>query len=91
MAWHQGLHNPIPDFNLHLNTEVRLPRSTRPQPITWGQVKSTTYQAQRQLQQASLPQTPENLVAAFFAIITANSVTILLCIFFKYNSSKQSH
>uniref|UniRef100_A0A670YED4 Uncharacterized protein n=1 Tax=Pseudonaja textilis TaxID=8673 RepID=A0A670YED4_PSETE len=39
-----GLHNLILDFNLHLNTEVRLPRSKRPQPITWGQVKSTTYQ-----------------------------------------------
>uniref|UniRef100_A0A670ZEI2 Uncharacterized protein n=1 Tax=Pseudonaja textilis TaxID=8673 RepID=A0A670ZEI2_PSETE len=81
MAWHQGLHNLIPDFNLHLNTEVQLQRLKRPQPITWGQVKSTTYQAQQELQQASLLQTPENLVAAVFAIITANSVTILLCIF----------
>uniref|UniRef100_A0A8C5S3D2 Uncharacterized protein n=1 Tax=Laticauda laticaudata TaxID=8630 RepID=A0A8C5S3D2_LATLA len=70
MAWHQSFHNPIPDFNLHLNTEVRLSRSKHPQPITWGQVKSTTYQAQQHLQQASLPQTPENLVAAIFAIIT---------------------
>uniref|UniRef100_A0A8C6XBI1 Uncharacterized protein n=1 Tax=Naja naja TaxID=35670 RepID=A0A8C6XBI1_NAJNA len=79
MAWHQGLHNPIPNFNLHLKTEVRLPKpkSERAPPITWGQVKATTYQAQQQLNQASLPQTPENLVAAVFSIITANSVAIL--------------
>uniref|UniRef100_A0A8C5RC78 Uncharacterized protein n=1 Tax=Laticauda laticaudata TaxID=8630 RepID=A0A8C5RC78_LATLA len=73
MAWHQGFHNLIPDFNLHLNMEVCLLRSMRLQPITWGQVKSTTHQAQQQLQQASLSQTPENLVAAVFAIVTANS------------------
>uniref|UniRef100_A0A8C6XE57 Uncharacterized protein n=1 Tax=Naja naja TaxID=35670 RepID=A0A8C6XE57_NAJNA len=76
MVWHQGLHNPIPNFNLHLKTEVHLPKpkSECPPPITWGQVKATTYQAQQQLNQASLPQTPENLVAAVFSIITANSV-----------------
>uniref|UniRef100_A0A8C6Y9U8 Uncharacterized protein n=1 Tax=Naja naja TaxID=35670 RepID=A0A8C6Y9U8_NAJNA len=58
--------------------EVRLPKpkSERPPPMTWGQVKATTYQAQQQLNQASLPQTPENLVAAVFSIITANSVAI---------------
>uniref|UniRef100_A0A8C6X1P5 Rec21/ENK19 domain-containing protein n=1 Tax=Naja naja TaxID=35670 RepID=A0A8C6X1P5_NAJNA len=76
MVWHQGLHNPIPNFNLHLTTEVRLPKpkSERPPPMTWGQVKATTYQAQQQLNQASLQQTPENLVAAAFSIITANSL-----------------
>uniref|UniRef100_A0A8C6X697 Uncharacterized protein n=1 Tax=Naja naja TaxID=35670 RepID=A0A8C6X697_NAJNA len=48
--------------------QVRLPKpkSERPPPITWGQVKATTYQ------------TPENLVAAVFSIITANSVAILI-------------
>uniref|UniRef100_A0A8C6XS30 Uncharacterized protein n=1 Tax=Naja naja TaxID=35670 RepID=A0A8C6XS30_NAJNA len=62
-----------------LNHIVRLPKpkSERPPPITWGQVKAITYQAQQQLNQASLPQTPENLVAAVFSIITANSVAIL--------------
>ncbi|XP_060550034.1 uncharacterized protein LOC117674936 isoform X2 [Pantherophis guttatus] len=80
MAWHQGLHNPIPNFNLNLKTEVHLPKHQRPLPITWRQVKATTYQAQQQLAQANLPQTPENLVAAVFAIITANFVTILFCI-----------
>uniref|UniRef100_A0A8C6YBN9 Uncharacterized protein n=1 Tax=Naja naja TaxID=35670 RepID=A0A8C6YBN9_NAJNA len=53
------------------------PKSEHPPPITWGQVKATTYQAQQQLNQAFLPQTPENLVAAVFSIITANSVAIL--------------
>uniref|UniRef100_A0A8C6VJZ2 Uncharacterized protein n=1 Tax=Naja naja TaxID=35670 RepID=A0A8C6VJZ2_NAJNA len=53
--------------SLGLNT---IPKSERPPPITWGQVKATTYQAQQQLNQASLPQTPENLVAAVFSIIT---------------------
>uniref|UniRef100_A0A8C6X6F0 Uncharacterized protein n=1 Tax=Naja naja TaxID=35670 RepID=A0A8C6X6F0_NAJNA len=42
--------------------KVRLPKpkSERPPPITWGQVKATTYQ------------TPENLVAAVFSIITSD-------------------
>uniref|UniRef100_A0A8D0B5F5 Uncharacterized protein n=1 Tax=Salvator merianae TaxID=96440 RepID=A0A8D0B5F5_SALMN len=47
-------------------------------PMTWGQVKATTLHAQQMLRQHGQEETPENLVAAVFAVITANSVTLLL-------------
>uniref|UniRef100_A0A8D0E221 Uncharacterized protein n=1 Tax=Salvator merianae TaxID=96440 RepID=A0A8D0E221_SALMN len=79
MAWRQDLSNPIPNFNISLHSSVQRPTAERNKapPMTSGQVKATTLHAQQFLGQHSREETPENLVAAVFAVITANSVTLL--------------
>ncbi|XP_074982558.1 uncharacterized protein LOC125634481 [Caretta caretta] len=93
MAWHQGLSNPIPEFQLTLE-ETALPpestttgrkrrrRSVPSQPVTWGAVKALVAAAQRRLAADQQPETPETLFVAILAQITANSVMIvcLLCL-----------
>nr|XP_048691112.1 uncharacterized protein LOC125629761 [Caretta caretta] len=95
MAWHQGLSNPIPEFQLTLE-ETALPpestttgrkrrrRSVPSQPVTWGAVKALVAAAQRRLAADQQPETPETLFVAILAQITANSVMIvcLLCLLF---------
>ncbi|KAJ7303359.1 hypothetical protein JRQ81_012303 [Phrynocephalus forsythii] len=81
MAWHQEPKNPIPNFDIQLNTPKYTPRARQMRhKITWGDVKSLTTQAQLQLQQLQQEATPENLIAAVLATITANSVTIICCL-----------
>ncbi|XP_073184458.1 uncharacterized protein [Lepidochelys kempii] len=94
MAWHQGLSNPIPEFQLTLE-ETALPpesttagrkqrrRSVPSQPVTWGAVKALVAAAQRKLAADQQPETPKTLFVAILAQITANSVMIvcLLCLF----------
>ncbi|XP_073200005.1 uncharacterized protein [Lepidochelys kempii] len=95
MAWHQGLSNPIPEFQLTLE-ETALPpesttagrkrrrRSVPSQPVTWGAVKALVATAQRKLAADQQPETPKTLFVAILAQITANSVMIvcLLCLLF---------
>ncbi|XP_074973855.1 uncharacterized protein LOC125644664 [Caretta caretta] len=99
MAWHQGLSNPIPEFQLTLE-ETALPpestttgrkrrrRSVPSQPVTWGAVKALVAAAQRRLAADQQPETPETLFVAILAQITANSVMIvcLLCLLFPKRS-----
>ncbi|XP_074988251.1 uncharacterized protein LOC142073164 [Caretta caretta] len=99
MAWHQGLSNPIPEFQLTLE-ETALPpestttgrkrrrRSVPSQPVTWGAVKALVAAAQRRLAADQQPETPETLFVAILAQITANSVMIvcLLCLLFSKRS-----
>nr|XP_048695623.1 uncharacterized protein LOC125632042 isoform X3 [Caretta caretta] len=99
MAWHQGLSNPIPEFQLTLE-ETALPpestttgrkrrrRSVPSQPMTWGAVKALVAAAQRRLAADQQPETPETLFVAILAQITANSVMIvcLLCLLFPKRS-----
>ncbi|XP_073179550.1 uncharacterized protein [Lepidochelys kempii] len=95
MAWHQGLSNPIPEFQLTLE-ETALPpestmagrkrrrRSVPSQPVTWGAVKALVATAQRKLAADQQPETPKTLFVAILTQITANSVMIvcLLCLLF---------
>ncbi|XP_074981465.1 uncharacterized protein LOC142071070 [Caretta caretta] len=95
MAWHQGLSNPIPEFQLTLE-ETALPtestttgrkrrrRSVPNRPLTWGAVKALVAAAQQRLAADQQPETPETLFVAILAQITANSVMIvcLLCLLF---------
>ncbi|XP_074985015.1 uncharacterized protein LOC142072242 [Caretta caretta] len=99
MAWHQGLSNPIPEFQLTLE-ETALPpestttgrkrrrRSVPSQPVTWGAVKALVAAAQRRLAADQQPETPETLFVVILAQITANSVMIvcLLCLLFPKRS-----
>ncbi|CAM4605202.1 unnamed protein product [Caretta caretta] len=99
MAWHQGLSNPIPEFQLTLE-ETALPpeltttgrkrrrRSVPSQPVTWGAVKALVAAAQQRLAADQQPETPETLFVAILAQITANSVMIvcLLCLLFPKRS-----
>ncbi|XP_048726152.1 uncharacterized protein LOC125645118 isoform X2 [Caretta caretta] len=98
MAWHQGLSNPIPEFQLTLETALppestttgrkRRRRSVPSQPVTWGAVKALVAAAQRRLAADQQPETPETLFVAILAQITANSVMIvcLLCLLFPKRS-----
>ncbi|XP_073212015.1 uncharacterized protein [Lepidochelys kempii] len=95
MAWHQGLSNPIPEFQLTLE-ETALPpesatagrkrrrRNVPSQPVTGGAVKALVATAQRKLAADQQPETPKTLFVAILAQITANSVMIvcLLCLLF---------
>nr|XP_048720710.1 uncharacterized protein LOC125642866 isoform X1 [Caretta caretta]XP_048720711.1 uncharacterized protein LOC125642866 isoform X1 [Caretta caretta]XP_048720713.1 uncharacterized protein LOC125642866 isoform X1 [Caretta caretta] len=95
MAWHQGLSNPIPEFQLTLEETALPPESTTTgrkrrrrsvpnRPVTWGAVKALVAAAQRRLAADQQPETPETLFVAILAQITANSVMIvcLLCLLF---------
>ncbi|CAM4688286.1 unnamed protein product [Lepidochelys olivacea] len=95
MAWHQGLSNPMPEFQLTLEETALPPESTRTgrkrrrrsvpnRPVTWGAVKALVAAAQRRLAADQQPETPETLFVAILAQITANSVMIvcLLCLLF---------
>nr|XP_048718311.1 uncharacterized protein LOC125641839 [Caretta caretta] len=95
MAWHQGLSNPIPEFQLTLEENAVPPgstmagrrrkrRSVPSQPVTWGAVKALVAAAQRRLAANQQPETPETLFVAILAQITANSVLIvcLMCLLF---------
>ncbi|XP_074986999.1 uncharacterized protein LOC142072805 isoform X2 [Caretta caretta] len=95
MAWHQGLTNPIPEFQLTLEETALPPESTTTgrkrkrrsvpnRPLTWGAVKALVAAAQRRLAADQQPETPETLFVAILAQITANSVMIvcLLCLLF---------
>ncbi|XP_048700863.2 uncharacterized protein LOC125634328 isoform X3 [Caretta caretta] len=95
MAWHQGLSNPIPEFQLTLEETTLPPESTMTgrkrrrrsvpnRPVTWGAVKALVAAAQRRLAADQQPETPETLFVAILAQITANSVMIvcLLCLLF---------
>ncbi|CAM4595167.1 unnamed protein product [Lepidochelys kempii] len=92
MAWHQGLSNPIPEFQLTLEETALPPESTTTGqkrrrrsvpnwPMTWGAVKALVAAAQQRLAADQQPETPETLFVAILAQITANSVMIvcLLC------------
>uniref|UniRef100_A0A452ITP9 Uncharacterized protein n=1 Tax=Gopherus agassizii TaxID=38772 RepID=A0A452ITP9_9SAUR len=76
MAWHQGLNNPIPDFNQLLTTTVTLSqerrRGTPNAPVTWGQIKSLSQQAERLLEQQEKEKTPENLLTALIACLNGS-------------------
>ncbi|XP_073206936.1 uncharacterized protein [Lepidochelys kempii] len=95
MAWHQGLSNPIPEFQLTLEETALPPESTTAgrkrrrrnvpsQPVTGGAVKALVATAQRKLAADQQPETPKTLFVAILAQITANSVMIvcLLCLLF---------
>ncbi|XP_073209187.1 uncharacterized protein [Lepidochelys kempii] len=95
MAWHQGLSNPIPEFQLTLEETALPPESTTAgrkrrrrnipsQPVTWGAVKALVATAQRKLAADQQPETSKTLFVAILAQITANSVMIvcLLCLLF---------
>uniref|UniRef100_A0A8C8SND3 Uncharacterized protein n=1 Tax=Pelusios castaneus TaxID=367368 RepID=A0A8C8SND3_9SAUR len=59
MAWHQGLHDPIPNFQLTLNSDT----DEKPK-VTWGDVKSLVSAAQQQLLRSHQEPTPDNLLVA---------------------------
>ncbi|XP_073191153.1 uncharacterized protein [Lepidochelys kempii] len=72
MAWHQGLSNPIPEFQLTLEETALPPESTTAgrkrrrrnvpsQPVTWGAVKALVATAQRKLAADQQPETPKTL------------------------------
>lgn len=88
MAWHQGLSNPIPDFNIHLYDEQgkvttgRQRGGQRNAPVTWGQVKNLANQAEQLLEKTSQEKTAENSMLALIASLKANSVLLLTIIIF---------
>ncbi|XP_044845459.1 uncharacterized protein LOC123350792 [Mauremys mutica] len=88
MAWHQGLSNPIPDFNIHLYDEQgkvttgRQRGGQRNAPVTWGQVKNLANQAEQLLEKTGQEKTAENYMMALIASLNANSVLLLTIIIF---------
>ncbi|XP_039213847.1 solute carrier family 2, facilitated glucose transporter member 11 isoform X2 [Crotalus tigris] len=85
MLWHQ-VQNPIPEMKqVTLQTAQHPFRSRhRSWPTTWGNVKNLTSKAQEVLRQQEKEPTPENLCAAIFVVLTANSL-VILCLSFLLN------
>ncbi|XP_039192304.1 uncharacterized protein LOC120305063 [Crotalus tigris] len=79
MSWHQSL-DPVPKMAQTAQRPIRSCRASRP--VTCGDVKNLTAKPQAVLQQHQVEQTPENLCAAIFAVLTTNSLAIIcFCLF----------
>ncbi|CAI5799393.1 Hypothetical predicted protein [Podarcis lilfordi] len=86
MAWQQALPNPIPQFDCQLQiAQDAAPspprtrkRGNRNGPVTWGQIKSLSFQAEQLRKEKQLEATPDNLLLCLISCLNINSMIVLI-------------